>query len=80
VAHRTKKDIIVCILQSLNKQPTFRTHVMHQAMLSHAQLKQFQEFLMAKGLIIDADGKLDITEKGREYLRAYLDAEAILQS
>jgi predicted transcriptional regulator len=53
---------------------------MHQAMLSHAQLKQFQEFLMAKGLIIDADGKLDITEKGREYLRAYLDAEAILQS
>lgn len=57
-----------------------RTHAMHDARLSHAQLKQFVEYLLNKGLIVESDRKLSITDKGREYLRAYLLAETILQS
>ena len=53
---------------------------MHNARLSHAQLKQLVDYLLAKGLVFESERKLNITDKGREYLKACLLAETILQS
>lgn len=80
MTNRTRDDIVVSILEFLDTESTFRTHVMFNARLSYAQLKHYRLFLLSKGLVDEVNGKWAITEKGREYLRACVLANTILQS
>ncbi len=80
MTNRTRDDIVISILEFLSTESTFRTHVMFNARLSYAQLKNYRLFLLSKGLVEEVDGKWAITEKGNEYLRARIVANAILQS
>lgn len=80
MANRTRSDIIIDVLQSLEMGPMLRTYVMYGSRLSHAQLKYYEEILSEKGLINKIENKWSITEKGREYLKAWEQVKEILES
>lgn len=60
--------------------PMLRTYVMYGSRLSHAQLKYYEEILSEKGLINKIENRWAITEKGREYLKAWGQVKDILES
>lgn len=80
MANRTRTDIIMDVLQSLEMGPLLRTYVMYGSRLSHAQLMHYEEILSEKGLISKVDNKWSITEKGREYLKAWEQVKEVLES
>lgn len=80
MANRTRSEIIINVLHSLEMGPTLRTYVMYGSRLSHAQLKYYEEILSEKGLISKVENKWSITDKGREYLRAWEQVNEILES
>ena len=78
--YRSKTDIKRSILEFLLEGPQSQTHVMYKGILSYKQLKAYQGWLEAQGLVeIGAtDGKWRITGKGVRYVKALQKAEAIL--
>lgn len=79
MANRTRSDIIIDVLQSLAMEPMLKTYVMYGSRLSHSQLKYYRDILSEKGLIMEIDNKWAITDKGREYLKAWDQVKEILE-
>lgn len=74
---RSKHDIIADILEIL-QEPRLKTHLMHHASLSSAQVKFYVELMEAMKVIRKAEGgKWMITKKGGELLRLYQEIESI---
>lgn len=56
-----------CALMPVNK-----TRIMFVANLSYAQLKKYMAVIQQKNLMSEQDGKWTTTEKGKEFLKAYM--------
>jgi len=84
-SHRGRLDIIADILEA-SYDGTKKTYLMYRCNLSFKQLKYYLVFLFRKGLlcsIID-DGNsnfslLKITNKGKEFLKAYKGLKAFIK-
>ena len=76
-SHRGHFDIIADILDA-SRGGAKRTYLMNQCNLSFSQLKLYSHFLVEQGFLrvmVRNDGSknqaFEVTEKGREFLRAY---------
>jgi predicted transcriptional regulator len=75
-SHRARFDIIADILTA-SSGGVRKTFLMYHCNLSFSQLKVYSRFLLNKGLMrMVGDGGSDpslfeVTDKGREFLRAY---------
>jgi predicted transcriptional regulator len=76
-SHRGHLDIIADILNA-SRGGVRRTYLMNQCNLSFRQLKSYSRFLVDQGFLcvmVRNDGSknqsFEVTEKGREFLRAY---------
>jgi predicted transcriptional regulator len=60
------------ILRAANNGAT-KTRLMYSAYLSYAQVKEYMQFLMDKGLLMYEQGSslYRLTERGAKFLRAY---------
>jgi predicted transcriptional regulator len=75
--NRNRTEIIVEMLESL-ATPIPITWVMYRTRLSYSQLKDYREFLLAKGLARQENKLWFITPKGKSFLEAYKRAMKIL--
>jgi predicted transcriptional regulator len=83
--HRTNFDIIADILNA-SCGGAKRTNLMYRCNLSFKQLKHYSRFLLQSGLLCldcevreSATGTFEITEKGREFLKAYRGLKALMR-
>jgi predicted transcriptional regulator len=83
-SHRGRLDIIADILEA-SHNGTRKTYFMYRCNLSFRQLKHYLGFLLGKGFICTVDedcnsnpGLFKITEKGREFLKAYKSLKALM--
>jgi predicted transcriptional regulator len=82
-SHRGNLDIIADILGASNGG-TKKTYLMYRCNLSFKQLKNYSSFLLGNGLLNIAreeanTGTLQITDKGKEFLRAYKNLKALMK-
>lgn len=82
-SHRGNLDIIADILDA-SDGGTKKTYLMYRCNLSFKQLKNYSSFLLGSGLLHVAkeeanSGTLQITDKGREFLRAYKNLKALMK-
>jgi predicted transcriptional regulator len=82
-SHRGNLDIIADILGASDKG-TKKTYLMYRCNLSFKQLKSYSGFLLNNGLLHVAkeeanNGTLQITDKGKEFLRAYKNLKALMK-
>jgi predicted transcriptional regulator len=82
-SHRGNLDIIADILGA-SDGGTKKTYLMYRCNLSFKQLKNYSSFLLGNGLLNVAreeanTGTLRITDKGKEFLRAYKDLKALMK-
>ncbi len=77
--YRTKTDIIAVILSSAANGAT-KTKIMYNAYISYPQLKSYLAYLLENGLLERERGSnlFQVTEKGRQFLRAHDDMRKIL--
>jgi predicted transcriptional regulator len=82
--HRGRFDIIADILDAADGGSK-RTYLMYQCNLSFRQLKSYSHFLVRQGflrVIIRDDStknnSLEVTDKGREFLRAYAGLKSLM--
>jgi predicted transcriptional regulator len=75
--NRNRTEIIVEMLEAL-ASPVPITWVMYRTRLSYSQLKEYREFLLAKGLARQENNLWSITTKGKSFLEAYKRAMKIL--
>jgi predicted transcriptional regulator len=82
--HRGHLDIIADILDA-SCGGVGKTYLMYRCNLSFRQLKQYSGFLMSKGLLsltshVDnsSRGLFAVTDKGKEFLRAYKNLMALM--
>ncbi|MBN2142680.1 hypothetical protein JW711_05105 [Candidatus Woesearchaeota archaeon] len=74
---RSRIDIIYDMVLTINKRGgrIKPTHLMYKANLSHNQMKQYLEELMAKGLVAEEQAKerkmLTITDKGIAFINQF---------
>jgi predicted transcriptional regulator len=84
--HRGNLDIIAAILDA-SFGGVKKTYLMYRCNLSFKQLKNYSSFLLSNGLLQlvreeeneNNSGLFDITEKGREFLRAYKGLKALMK-
>lgn len=81
--HRGNLDIIADILGASDGGAK-KTYLMYRCNLSFKQLKSYSSFLLGNGLLHLAkeetdNGMLQITRKGKEFLRAYKNLTALLK-
>ena len=83
--HRGRLDIIADILEA-SYNGTRKTYLMYRCNLSFKQLKYYLVFLLRKGLlhmVIDdgnpTPGIFKITDKGREFLKAYKGLKTLIK-
>jgi predicted transcriptional regulator len=83
--HRGRFDIIADILDAAHGGVK-RTYLMYQCNLSFRQLKSYSHFLVKQGflrLVILEDnsknGSFEVTEKGKEFLKAYDGLKSLMQ-
>jgi predicted transcriptional regulator len=81
--HRGNLDIIASILDASNSGAK-RTYLMYRCNLSFKQLKNYSGFLLSSGLLHTVNeeannGTLQITDKGREFVRAYKNLKALMR-
>ena len=81
--HRGNLDIIADILGASDAGAK-KTYLMYHCNLSFKQLKNYSSFLVGSGLLNVAkeeanNGKLQTTDKGKEFLRAYKDLKALMK-
>jgi predicted transcriptional regulator len=82
-SHRARFDIIADILTA-SGGGVRKTFLMYQCNLSFSQLKVYSRFLLNRGLMrLVGDGGSDpslfeVTDKGREFLRAYKGLVALM--
>ena|SRR5438093_13631815 len=70
--YRSRTEIVAQMLEAARK-PATKTHIMYNAFLSHAQLKEYLEVLQANNLL-HYDGKNHIyrtAAKGLNFLELY---------
>jgi predicted transcriptional regulator len=70
--YRSRSEIISQILQTANNGAT-KTRIMYGAYLSHAQLKEYLEFLQSKDLLAYEEGTnlYKLTAKGLQCLSTF---------
>jgi len=83
--HRGRLDIIADILEASYSE-TKKTYLMYRCNLSFKQLKYYMVFLLKKGLLCAVAnngnpnlGMFKITEKGKEFLKAYKGLNALIK-
>lgn len=83
-SHRGFLDIIADILEASNNE-TRKTYLMFRCNLAFRQLKYYLDFLLKKNLLcaVAGDGgsirdMLRVTDKGKEFLRAYKRLKALM--
>jgi len=83
--HRGRFDIIADILDA-SRGRIRRTYLMYQCNLSFRQLKYYSHFLLRQGFLRMVDpedgsksGSFEVTEKGREFLKAYEGLKLLMQ-
>jgi predicted transcriptional regulator len=81
--HRGNLDIIADILGASDGGAK-KTYLMYRCNLSFKQLKNYSSFLLSNGLLhIPKDeannGKFQVTDKGKEFLRAYKNLKALMK-
>lgn len=83
--HRGRLDIIADILGA-SRGGAKRTFLMYQCNLSFRQLKAYSHYLVRQGLLHKTledygsrSGSYEVTEKGREFLRAYEGLKSLMQ-
>jgi predicted transcriptional regulator len=82
-SHRARFDIIADILTA-SSGGVRKTFLMYHCNLSFSQLKVYSPFLLTKGLVrLVGDGGsnpslFEVTDKGREFLRAYKGLVALM--
>jgi len=85
-SHRGRLDIIADILEASNNGAK-KTYLMYRCNLSFKQLKYYLVFLLRKGLlntVVDDGnpnpnpGLFKITDKGKEFLKAYKGLRALI--
>jgi predicted transcriptional regulator len=81
--HRGNLDIIADIL-GVSDGGTRKTYLMYRCNLSFKQLKNYSSFLIRIGLLHLAkeepnNGTLQITDKGKQFLRAYENLKALMK-
>ena len=69
---RSRMDILADIL-SVAGEETKKTHIVYSANLNFARVDEYLQYLVDKGLIEKKSGEFKTTEKGEEFLRAYLE-------
>jgi predicted transcriptional regulator len=81
--HRGNLDIIADILDASDRGSK-KTYLMYRCNLSFKQLKSYSGFLLSNGLLHVAkeepnNGTLQVTDKGKEFLRAYKNLKALMK-
>jgi predicted transcriptional regulator len=83
--HRGNFDIIADILDA-SIGGAKKTYLMGRCNLSFRQLKSYSAFLLQNGLLYSngqasasETGKFEVTEKGREFLKAYKGLKALMK-
>jgi predicted transcriptional regulator len=64
---------------NISKEGAKKTHVMYRANLSHSQLEKYLGILMDKKLLGIDDGLYVITEKGKEFVKKFVEIQSILE-
>jgi predicted transcriptional regulator len=84
-SHRGNFDIIADILDA-SYGGTKKTNLMYRCNLSFKQLKGYSRFLLGNGLLRlngqareDETVMFEVTEKGREFLKAYKSLKALMK-
>jgi predicted transcriptional regulator len=84
-SHRGNFDIIADILDA-SYGGAKKTYLMYRCNLSFRQLKSYSLFLLENGLLrlngqasSSETGKFEVTEKGREFLKAYKGLKALMK-
>lgn len=84
-SHRGNFDIIADILDA-SYGGVKKTYLMYHCNLSFKQLKSYSRFLLENGLLRlngqprwSETGKFELTEKGREFLKAYKGLKALMK-
>jgi predicted transcriptional regulator len=83
--HRSRFDIIADILGA-SRGGVKKTHLMYHCNLSFRQLKLYSHFLLRQGFLHIIkheneanDGSLEVTDKGKDFLRAYAGLKSLMQ-
>jgi predicted transcriptional regulator len=78
-------DIIADILDA-SVEGVKKTHLMYHCNLSFRQMKAYSHFLLDRGFLqkvkLDPntkDGRFEVTDRGKEFLKAYRGLKALLQ-
>ena len=85
-SHRGRLDIIADILNT-SLSGVKKTYLMYRCNLSFKQLKYYLDFTLRKGLLHVVAGRddkpnpglLEITDKGKEFLRNYKGLKALMK-
>ncbi|MCJ7423921.1 hypothetical protein MUP01_06590 [Candidatus Bathyarchaeota archaeon] len=83
--HRGRLDIIADILGA-SRGGVKKTHLMYHCNLSFIQLKLYSHFLLKQGLLHTIkheneanEGSVEVTDKGKDFLRAYKSLKSLMQ-
>lgn len=83
--HRGRLDIIADILDA-SIGGVKKTHLMYHCNLSFRQMKAYSHFLLDRGFLRKAildprmsDGCFEVTNKGKEFLKAYRGLKSLMQ-
>jgi predicted transcriptional regulator len=83
--HRGRLDIIADMLNA-SHGGVKKTYLMYRCNLSFRQLKHYLNFMLKKGLlrvvvqVVDSNpGLFEVTDKGREFLKAYKNLKALMK-
>lgn len=60
---------MAAVLNSVSGGGTTKTRIMYSAYLSYAQVKEYLEFMVKRGLLFEQDGMYGPTAKGLDLLR-----------
>lgn len=83
-SHRGRFDIIADILGA-SLGGCKKTHLMYHCNLSFKQLKSYLHFLLSQGFLVhvqrngSANESLEVTDKGRQFLRVYKGLTSLMQ-
>lgn len=78
MVNRSREEIIASMLECVSA-PIPQTSIMYRANLSYTQLRSYLRFLLERNLITTRDGMWVATERGREYLAAYMSIKKIFE-
>ncbi|MBE9390503.1 transcriptional regulator [Fervidicoccus fontis] len=76
---RNDLEIVVSILANIKEDGTKPTHLSNKSMLDYKVMKKYLSYLIQEELVKQLDGKIHITEKGREFLEEYKRLRNLIQ-